>query len=77
MKSEGQIQSDSVLSQFSSYIQVYFISVIAKKGQVVTIVYRFRAKNREWIYLRTSSFSFQNPYTDDIEYIVCTNSLNK
>lgn len=40
-------------------------------------MYRFRAKNREWIWLRTSAFSFLNPYTDEVEYIVCTNTTAK
>ena len=43
----------------------------------MSIMYRFRAKNRDWVWLRTSSFSFQNPYTDEVEYIVCTNSSAK
>ena len=47
------------------------------KGQVMTLMYRFRAKNNSWIWLRTSAFAFLNPYTDEIEYIVCTNSLAK
>lgn len=51
--------------------------VLKKRGQVMTLVYRFRAKSREWVYLRTSSFAFLNPYTDDVEYIVATNSLAK
>jgi PAS domain S-box-containing protein len=54
-----------------------FEQVLKLKGQVMSVMYRFRAKNREWVWLRTSSFSFQNPYTDDVEYVVCTNSLAK
>lgn len=40
-------------------------------------MYRFRAKspNPEWVWVRTSAFSFHNPYTDEVEYIVCTTSL--
>ena len=37
-------------------------------------MYRFRAKSREYVWLRTNCFSFQNPYTDEVEYVVCTNS---
>jgi aryl hydrocarbon receptor nuclear translocator len=29
------------------------------------------------LWIRTSAFAFVNPYTDEIEYIVCTNSLAK
>ena len=54
-----------------------FDQVIKLKGQPITMGYRFRAKNNSWIWLRTSAFAFLNPYTDEIEYIVCTNSLAK
>lgn len=43
----------------------------------MSVMYRFRAKNRDWVWLRTSAFAFLNPYTDDVEYIVCTNSTAK
>lgn len=43
----------------------------------MSVMYRFKAKSREWVWLRTSAFAFLNPYTDDIEYIVCTNALAK
>lgn len=52
-------------------------AVLKLKGQVMSIMYRFRASNHEWVWLRTSSFSFQNPYTDEVEYIVCTNTSAK
>lgn len=54
-----------------------FEQVLKLKGQVLSVMYRFRAKNREWVWLRTSAFSFLNPYTDDVEYIVCTNTTAK
>ncbi|XP_018573511.1 aryl hydrocarbon receptor nuclear translocator homolog isoform X5 [Anoplophora glabripennis] len=54
-----------------------FEQVLKLKGQVLSVMYRFRAKNREWIWLRTSAFSFLNPYTDEVEYIVCTNTTAK
>ena len=53
------------------------LAVLKLKGQVMSVMYRFRAKNREWVWLRTSSFSFLNPYTDEVEYIVCTNGSAK
>uniref|UniRef100_A0AAR5PWB5 Aryl hydrocarbon receptor nuclear translocator homolog n=1 Tax=Dendroctonus ponderosae TaxID=77166 RepID=A0AAR5PWB5_DENPD len=54
-----------------------FEQVLKLKGQVLSVMYRFRAKNREYVWLRTSAFSFLNPYTDDVEYIVCTNTTAK
>ena len=44
---------------------------------MVSVIYRFRAKNRDWVWLRTSAFAFLNPYNDDVEYIVCTNTHAK
>uniref|UniRef100_A0A8C0GLD6 Aryl hydrocarbon receptor nuclear translocator n=1 Tax=Chelonoidis abingdonii TaxID=106734 RepID=A0A8C0GLD6_CHEAB len=51
-----------------------FQQVVKLKGQVLSVMFRFRSKNREWLWMRTSSFSFQNPYSDEIEYIICTNT---
>ncbi|KAJ8778265.1 hypothetical protein J1605_013764 [Eschrichtius robustus] len=51
-----------------------FAQVVKLKGQVLSVMYRFRTKNREWVLIRTSSFTFQNPYSDEIEYIICTNT---
>ena len=62
-----------------TWYHIFFIvcAVLKLKGQVMSIMYRFRASNREWVWLRTSAFSFQNPYTDEVEYIVCTNTSAK
>lgn len=54
-----------------------FDQVLKRKGQVVAVGCRFLSKNRECVWLRTSSITFQNPYTDEVEYIVCTNSCTK
>ncbi|KAJ0066152.1 hypothetical protein NL108_001386, partial [Boleophthalmus pectinirostris] len=50
-----------------------FQQVLKLKGQVLSVMFRFRAKSREWIWMRTSSFTFQNPFSEEIEYIICTN----
>ena len=55
---------------------VFDIAVLKLKGQVMSIIYRFRAaKTNEWLWLKTCSMSFQNPYTEEVEYIVCTNTM--
>ncbi|XP_051779029.1 aryl hydrocarbon receptor nuclear translocator-like isoform X2 [Erpetoichthys calabaricus] len=51
-----------------------FQQVMKLKGQVLSVMFRFRAKNQDWIWIRTSSFTFQNPFSEEIEYIICTNS---
>lgn len=60
-----------------THMKESFDQVLKLKGQVMSVMYRFRGKNREWVWLRTSAFAFLNPYTDDIEYIVCTNTAAK
>ncbi|XP_023218888.1 aryl hydrocarbon receptor nuclear translocator homolog isoform X3 [Centruroides vittatus] len=60
-----------------THMKESFEQVLKLKGQVMSVMYRFRAKNREWVWLRTSSFAFLNPYTNDVEYIVCTNTSAK
>lgn len=60
-----------------AHMKENFDQVLKLKGQAISIMYRFRASNREWVWLRTTSFSFQNPYTEEVEYIVCTNTSAK
>ncbi|XP_077994450.1 basic helix-loop-helix ARNT-like protein 1 [Glandiceps talaboti] len=50
-------------------------TVLAGKEKILTSVYRFRAKQGEFVKLRTKSFCFRNPWTKEVEYIVCTNTL--
>ncbi|CAK8694436.1 unnamed protein product [Clavelina lepadiformis] len=54
-----------------------FKQVMLLKGQVLTMMYRFRSQSGEYIWLRTSSFAFQNPYNNEVEYVICTNTLVK
>nr|XP_018902279.1 PREDICTED: aryl hydrocarbon receptor nuclear translocator homolog isoform X1 [Bemisia tabaci] len=61
-----------------SHMKESFDQVLKLKGQVMSVIYRFRVRNRnDYVWLRTSAFAFLNPYTDDIEYIVSTNTLAK
>ncbi|XP_019737138.1 aryl hydrocarbon receptor nuclear translocator isoform X2 [Hippocampus comes] len=50
-----------------------FQQVMKLKGQVLSVMFRFRTKSREWLWMRTSCFTFQNPFSEEIEYIICTN----
>ncbi|XP_066591882.1 aryl hydrocarbon receptor nuclear translocator homolog isoform X2 [Prorops nasuta] len=54
-----------------------FDQVLKGKGQVVPAMYRFRAKNRDWVWLKMTAFAFLNPFNNEIEYIVCTNAHAK
>ncbi|KAL1129389.1 hypothetical protein AAG570_013916 [Ranatra chinensis] len=60
-----------------THMKESFEQVVKLKGQVMSVMYRFRTKSREWVWLRTSAFAFLNPYTDEVEYIVCTNTTAK
>ncbi|XP_015608322.1 aryl hydrocarbon receptor nuclear translocator homolog isoform X2 [Cephus cinctus] len=60
-----------------THMKESFEQVLKMKGQVVSVMYRFRAKSRDWVWLRTSAFAFLNPYTDEVEYIVCSNTTAK
>jgi len=73
----GKSTFEFIHNEDQSHMKENFEQVIKMKGQPMTMGYRFRAKNNSWIWLRTSAFAFLNPYTDEIEYIVCTNSLAK
>ncbi|XP_076443814.1 aryl hydrocarbon receptor nuclear translocator homolog isoform X2 [Babylonia areolata] len=73
----GKVAFDFYHPEDQSHMKDTFDQVLKLKGQVMSIMYRFRASNREWVWLRTSAFSFQNPYTDEVEYIVCTNTSAK
>lgn len=60
-----------------AHMKQNFEQVVKLKGQVVSVMYRFRAKTGEFVTMRTSSFAFLNPYTEELEYIVATNTLAK
>uniref|UniRef100_A0AAY4ADN2 Aryl hydrocarbon receptor nuclear translocator n=1 Tax=Denticeps clupeoides TaxID=299321 RepID=A0AAY4ADN2_9TELE len=48
--------------------------VVKLRGQVLSVMFRFRSKSHEWVLMRTSAFTFHNPFSEDIEYIICTNA---
>lgn len=52
-----------------------FKQVIDLNGQFLTIIYRFKEKNRKWKYLKTSMHAFINPYSEEIEFILATNFI--
>lgn len=73
----GKSCFEFIHSEDQSHMKESFEQVVKLKGQVMSVMYRFRMKNREWLWLRTSAFAFLNPYTDEVEYIVCTNTTAK
>jgi len=73
----GKSCFEFIHTEDQAHMKENFDQVVKMKGQVMTLMYRFRSKLGEWIWLRTQAFAFLNPYTDEIEYIVCTNSPAK
>ena len=78
-----ELQGGAILSRcktawLSSTLGPLSFSLVLKlKGQPLSIRYHFKHMNGELVAMRSSCYSFQNPYTDEAEYIVCTNNLIK
>lgn len=60
-----------------AHMKENFDQVLKNKGQMFSLVYRFRSKKCQWVWLRTQAYAFLNPYSDEVEYIVCTNQSGK
>lgn len=73
----GKCCFDFIHTDDQAHMKESFDQVIKMKGQVMNFMYRFRAKSGDWTWLRTNAFAFLNPYTDEMEYVVCTNSTAK
>ncbi|KAG8438581.1 hypothetical protein GDO86_004951 [Hymenochirus boettgeri] len=50
-------------------------AVLQSKEKVLTNSYKFRAKDGSFVTLRSQWFSFFNPWTKDLEYIVSVNTV--
>ncbi|XP_061422432.1 basic helix-loop-helix ARNT-like protein 1 isoform X2 [Lethenteron reissneri] len=50
-------------------------SVLQTRERVTMGPYRFRSRDGSYVVLRSQWFSFLNPWTKDVEYIVSTNTL--
>lgn len=58
-----------------NHVRESFEQTINLRGQTTSTMYRFRTKDNDWAQLKTQSYAFLNPYTNDVEYVVCTNTL--
>lgn len=52
-----------------------FEEVVNLRGQTLTVIYKFKSKESTFVHIRIQCFAFLNPYTSEVEYIVCTNTL--
>lgn len=60
-----------------AHMKESFDQVLKQKGQHFSLMYRFRSKKCNWVWIRTQAYAFLNPYSDEVEYIVCNNSSGK
>ncbi|XP_031622844.1 aryl hydrocarbon receptor nuclear translocator homolog [Contarinia nasturtii] len=60
-----------------AHMKEIFDQVLKQKGQHFSLMYRFRSKKCNWVWIRTQAYAFMNPYSDEVEYIVCNNSSGK
>lgn len=57
-----------------SLLYVVFI-VLQVREKISTNCYKFKIKDGSFITLRSRWFSFMNPWTKEVEYIVSTNTV--
>lgn len=46
---------------------------LKQRRPMPTVHYRFLSKNQKWVWLAMKAFSFINPFSQQVEYVVCTN----
>lgn len=44
-----------------------------RRTPMPTVQYRFLSKSQKWVWLAMKAFSFINPFSQQVEYVVCTN----
>lgn len=54
---------------------LFFSSVLQMREKINTNCYKFKIKDGSFITLRSRWFSFMNPWTKEVEYIVSTNTV--
>lgn len=59
-----------------NHIHGFFpFSVLQTREKITTNCYKFKIKDGSFITLRSRWFSFMNPWTKEVEYIVSTNTV--
>lgn len=66
-------KTDLVKADFT--VNFFSYPVLQSKEKIFTNSYKFRATDRTFIMLRSQWFSFINPWTKELEYIVSTNTV--
>ncbi|KRY68793.1 Aryl hydrocarbon receptor nuclear translocator [Trichinella pseudospiralis] len=71
---------ECVHSEDQANVRDVFNQVLKLKDQTLCVIYRFRSKSDEWMCVRTSVWSFFNPFSEEFEFVVgssvCVNFLS-
>ncbi|XP_064634682.1 basic helix-loop-helix ARNT-like protein 1 isoform X2 [Lineus longissimus] len=51
--------------------------ILQSKVRVTSPVYRFKAKDSSFIFMKTTAYAFQNPWTKEVESVVATNTVTQ
>lgn len=60
---------------FSLFSLTFSFVVLEKKTPIESGIYRFKVKDGSYIGLQTTTYSFTNPWTKEIEYIVANHTV--
>jgi aryl hydrocarbon receptor nuclear translocator len=71
----GRLSFDYLHPDDVNHVRENFEQTINLRGQTTSTMYRFRTKDNDWAQLKSQSYAFLNPYTNEVEYVVCTNTL--
>lgn len=56
-------------------VHIFSCEVLQSKEKILTDSYKFRVKDGSFVTLKSQWFSFTNPWTKELEYIVSVNTL--
>lgn len=71
----GKMYYDFFHPEDKSRIIDSFKQAVSLKGQVVNTNARIKSKIKDWEMLKLSLYAFINPYSEEIEFILCTNTV--
>ena len=60
------------MSLTRSNLSILSSPAMKQRGPMPTVHYRFLSKTQKWVALAMKSFSFVNPFSHQVEYVVCT-----
>lgn len=71
----GKNCTDFVHPAEKTIVEENFKQALIQKGQPTSVTHRFKMKNQDYIFMRMLAYAFLNPFSEEVEYIVCTNSF--